>query len=320
MSALGIAAALLVAGAVVTQIGKILIERLHPPRGRFVDVGGLRQHVVDFGAPAAAPEPAIVLVHGAACNVEDMRPLGERLAKRHRVVLVDRPGLGWSERGGPDGNSPAYQAAILRGVLDQIAVDRAIVVGHSWGGAVAAAFALDHPQRTAGLVVIASPAYPLLRRMTWFYMAAATPYAGWLFAQTLALPFGALLIDLGLRSAFFPQKPPRGYLRRFGPMLMLRPAPFLANARDIGGLKSFLKQQAPRYGTLAVPTAVITGDRDLVVTPRHHAVPFAAAVPGARLEVWPGFGHMLHHAAADRIAAVIEDIAAAPASAERAKP
>jgi pimeloyl-ACP methyl ester carboxylesterase len=308
MMTLAYALAVLAAGALLGRIGKFLIERRHPPRGRFVEVDGLRQHVVDFGAPSAAPEPAIVLLHGAACNVEDMRPLGERLAKRHRVILVDRPGLGFSQRAEPQGNAPAVQAAILRGVLDQIAVDRAVVVGHSWGGALAAAFALDHPHKTAGLVLISAPLYPRMRRMTWFYMAVATPYAGWLFAQTLALPYGALFLGLGLRSAFWPQSPPHRYMRRAGPMLMLRPATFLANARDIAGLKNCLKPQAARYGSLAMPVAVFTGDRDMVVTPRHHSLRFAAEVPGAKLRVLPGIGHMAQHAAADQIAAAIEEI------------
>jgi pimeloyl-ACP methyl ester carboxylesterase len=58
-----------------------------------------------------------------------------------------------------------------------------------------------------------------------------------------------------------------------------------------------------RYDTLAAPIVVITGDRDTVVSPGHHAMRLAAAVPGARVEVLPGFGHMLHHAAVDRIIA-----------------
>jgi pimeloyl-ACP methyl ester carboxylesterase len=311
MSRLGIAIALLVGGAVVTQIVKILLDRLHPPHGRFLDIAGLRQHVVDLGKPAGTSEhaPPIVLLHGAACNLEDMRPLGERLNSRHRVIMVDRPGLGWSERAGPQGNSPAYQAAILGGVLDRLAVDRAIVVGHSWGGAMATAFALDHPQRVAGLVVMASPTHPRLRRMTWFYIAAATPYAGWLFSRTLALPFGAVFIAAGLRAAFWPQPMPRGYIRRAGLLLMLRPQTFLANARDIAGLKSFLARQVGRYGALAVPTVVIAGDRDTVVPPQQHSVLFAAAVPGAKLKLWPGLGHMLHHADPDGVVAAIEEIA-----------
>ena len=116
-----------------------LIERAHPPRGRFIEIDGLRQHVVELGSHAG--QRRIVLLHGAGCNLEDMRlALGERLAARHRVILVDRAGLGWSERKGRRGSSPAYQAAMLRDVLDRLAVERAIVVGHSWGGALAASF------------------------------------------------------------------------------------------------------------------------------------------------------------------------------------
>src|SRR5271155_3750653 len=102
---LAIAAEILAAGAVITLIGSRLIERAHPPRGRLIDIGGLRQHVVELGAKAGAGTPKnappIVLIHGAGCNLEDMRlALGERLSARHHVILIDRAGLGWSERAG----------------------------------------------------------------------------------------------------------------------------------------------------------------------------------------------------------------------------
>ncbi len=309
MHALTAAAEILAAGAVVSFIGARLIERAHPPRGRIVDVGGLRQHVVELGA--SENSPPIVLLHGAGCNLEDMRlALGERLALRHRVILVDRAGLGWSERESRRGSSPAYQAAILREVLDRLGVARAIVVGHSWGGALAAAFALDHPERTAGLVLLAPPLYPLPRGMTWLYALMATPVAGWLFARTLALPFGLLAIGPGIASAFLPQRMPRGYARRSAALLVLRPATFLANARDVAQLKRHLPAQAGRYGKIAAPTVIVTGDRDMVVPPRQHAFAFAAAVPRAKLIVLPRIGHMLHHAAAERVIAEIEEIAA----------
>ena len=191
---LTVIADLLAAGAVVTFIGTRRIERAHPPRGRFVDVDGLRQHVVELGANAGTQNdaPPIVLIHGAGCNLEDMRlALGERLAARHRVILIDRAGLGWSERKGRRGSSPAYQAALLREVLDRLDVPRAIVVGHSWGGALAVAFALDQPGRTAGLVLLAPPLYPFPRGMLWLYRFLAIPFVGWLLAHTLTLPFGA---------------------------------------------------------------------------------------------------------------------------------
>jgi len=138
--------------------------------------------------------------------------LGERLAARHRVILLDRPGLGWSERRSSNGSSPAYQAAMLSAVLDRLGVDRVILVGHSWGGLLALTFALDYPHRVAGLVVIAPPTHPWLGQTTWLYSVFAIPLVGWVFAHTLTLPFGALLIGPGFRGAFLPQLPPPGYI------------------------------------------------------------------------------------------------------------
>src|SRR5262249_21421051 len=113
MRALAVVIVILALGALVTAIGTWLIGRAHPPRGRFVKVRGIRQHVVELGT-AAADAPPIVLIHGAGVNLEDMRlALGERLASRHRVILLDRPGLGWSKRRGRDGSAPQYQAAIV---------------------------------------------------------------------------------------------------------------------------------------------------------------------------------------------------------------
>jgi len=310
MAVLALVAALICAGAVITRIGTRLIEHTHPPRGRFVDVGGSRQHVVELGCGAdAGSVTAVVLIHGAGCNLEDMYlALGERLAARYRVILVDRPGLGWSERGAGEAASPAEQAAVLRGLLDRLGVNRAIVVGHSWGGTLALTFALDHPQRVSGLVLIAPPTHPRLPPTVKLNAVFATP-AGWLLAHTLAFPFGALLIGAGFRGAFLPEAPPHGYLRRAAARLLLRPHTLRANAADVAGLEVFLAQQIGRYPTLATPTVIITGDRDMVVAPQHHAMKLAAAAPGARLRVLPGCGHLLHHGAADRVIAAVAELA-----------
>ena len=304
---------ILAIGAVITWIGAVLIARAHPPRGRFVEIGGLRQHLAEDGVGGSARDPnkdiPIILIHGAGCNLEDMRlALGEHLAGR-RLILIDRPGHGWSERSGADGSSLAYQAAMIRNVLDRLGVSRAILVGHSWGGALALRFALDYPQRVAGLVMLAPPLYPFPRRLTWFYDVMAVPVIGPLIVHTLLLPVGVLFIGLGFCGAFFPQRPPRHYLRRAGTLLSLRPRTFLANSRDIAHLQKNLPSQTARYATLAMPAVVITGDRDLIVAPARHAFAFARAVPAAKLVVLPGIGHMLHHAAAGQVAAEIERLA-----------
>ena len=310
MRTLLIIAIVLALGALVTAIGSWLIGRAHPPRGRFVKVRGIRQHVVELGT-AAADAPPIVLIHGAGCNLEDMRlSLGERLSARHRVILVDRAGMGWSKRKGRDGSAPQFQAAILRDVLDQLGIARAIIVGHSWGGALAAAFALDFPDRTAALILLASPFYPHAHATTSLYALFAIPIVGWIYARTLALPLSLPFVGLALGSAFLPQLPLRDYRKRSAALLLLRPSTFLANACDMADLKRNLEPQPPRYRGLAMPILVMAGAADFVVGPQLHAIPFATAVPHTRLIILPGIGHMLHHVAAERVLAEIEGLAA----------
>jgi pimeloyl-ACP methyl ester carboxylesterase len=306
METLLVIAIVVALGALVTAIGSWLIGRAHAPRGRFIKVRRLRQHVVEFGTAAGDATP-IVLIHGAGCNLEDMRlALGEQLAARHRVILIDRPGLGWSKRKGRDGSAPKVQAAILREVLDRLGIERAVIVGHSWGGALAASFALDYPDRTAALILLAAPLYPHSHPTTSLYALFAMPILGWIYACTLALPLGLLFVGLALGSAFLPQLPPRDYLKRSAGLLLLRPSTFLANARDMADLKRNLEPQPARYRDLAMPILIMSGAADFVVAPQFHAIPFAAAVPHAKLVVLPGIGHMLHHASTGRVIEEIE--------------
>jgi pimeloyl-ACP methyl ester carboxylesterase len=309
MTTLAVIVLVFCAGAVITVIGSRLIERRHPPLGRFIDVGGFRQHVIELNSNMPSAVPPVVLLHGAGANLQDMNfALGERLVARRRVVLIDRPGFGFSARNPREGSSPAYQAGVLRAVLDRLGIDRAVIVGHSLGGTLALTFALDYPERVAGLVLIAPPTHPLLRFLSWNNAMLATPL-GWLFAHTLALPLGALLIELGIRGAFLPQTPPRRYSKRSAACLILRPASLMANWADTGALDPFLRRQIGRYGELAAPTVALNGDRDPLVRPQNHAMRLAAAAPVVKVEVLPGFGHMLHYAAADRVAAAVEEVA-----------
>ena len=306
-TALGLAIAGLAAATLVVTA---VIERRHPPAGRFVAVSGGRLHVAELG-PAAMAAPPIVLLHGASGNLEDMRfALGERLAGRHHVILIDRPGHGWSDRPNGDGDaSPGRQAALIAEALDRLGVERAIIVGHSWSGALATAFALDHPSRVAGLMLIAPVTHPWPGGVSWYYSLATTPVIGPLFVRTLVMPLGLFMVEAGSRGVFAPQPVPTGYVDEAAINLVLRPAEFVANARDVAGLKAFVAAQAPRYGEISAPTVIISGDRDATVSVEIHSRAIAAMVPQARLVVLPGVGHMPHHVASDTVIAEIDRLA-----------
>jgi pimeloyl-ACP methyl ester carboxylesterase len=250
------------------------------------------------------------LIHGASGNLEDMRlALGEKLALSHRVILIDRPGHGWSSRPECDDYaSPARQAELVACALEQLGIRRAILIGHSWGGAFATAFALAFPERTAGLVLLSAVTHPWPGDPGWYNKLASLPFVGPLFIRTCVYPLGLLLIDRYSRKVFEPQSVPDDYVRRAAIRLVLRPKTFHSNARDLALLKSFIAAQVPRYVDLRMPTVIITGDCDTTVSPQINASALAAMLPTAKLLLLKDIGHMPHHAAPDVVAAAIDEL------------
>jgi pimeloyl-ACP methyl ester carboxylesterase len=315
-SRIGFAAALVAAclglSATVTVIGTTVIERDNPATGHFVPVTGGMLHVVEKSPPGGAPAgPVVVLIHGAAANLHDQEAaLGELLSRRHRVLLIDRPGHGWSTPGtGPDASSPRTEAALVREALQRLGVTSIVLVGHSWGGTLATSYALDYPQDLAGLILLAPVAYPWAGGTTWYYELGATPLIGPAFAHLFALPVGMLLSPSAVQLVFSPNDPPPDYVSRAFALLALRPSEFLANAREVSGLKDFVTGQFERYRSLTVPTIIIAGTADIVVPPDVHARRLAAALPHARLMLLRGVGHMPHYAAPDRVAEAVDEFA-----------
>ena len=300
MVSLIIVAALVVL-ALITQAGVFAVQRASPEQGRMIEVAGATLHVVDIG-PRDAAGPPIVMIHGASSNLEVMRqPLGDRLAKDHRVILIDRPGHGWSTRARAEDSTPAVQAGMIDEALEKLGVGSAIVVVHSWSGALGARMALDFPRRVAGLVMLAPVAYPWRGGVGWYNKAITMPLIGPLLAYTVTLPLGYFLAEREARGAFLPQVMPDGFVSNTSTALMLRPREFLANARDLVTLKAAVAEQAPRYRDIKVPATVISGEIDNTVWTEIHSRPFAAAVQGAKLIVLPGVGHMVQNAAPELV-------------------
>jgi pimeloyl-ACP methyl ester carboxylesterase len=292
--------------ALITQAGVLALQRAYPQQGQTIEVNGARLNVVDMG-PRDAASPPVVLIHGASSNLEAMRrPLGEMLAGNHRVILIDRPGHGWSTRTRLEDSTPAIQARMIDAALAKLGVGSAIVVVHSWSGALGARMALDYPGRVAGLVMLAPVAYPWPGGVGWYNQLVTTPLIGPLLAYTITLPLGYFLTEPGARSVFLPQVMPDNFVGDTATLLLLRPREFLANARDLVTLKGAVAAQASRYADIRAPTVLITGEADKTVSTNIHSRPFAKAVPGARLIVLPDVGHMVQNAAPERVISEID--------------
>jgi pimeloyl-ACP methyl ester carboxylesterase len=243
-----------------------------------------------------------------------MRPLGERLAKSHRVILIDRPGHGWSRRENLLDSTPGPQARMIDAALQKLGIGNAVFLVHSWSGALGARIALDHPGRVAGLVMLAPVAYPWPGGVSQYNYLVTTPVIGPLLAHTVTLPLGLLLSNSGVRSVFAPQPMPGGFVNDTATRLLLRPREFLANAWDLVTLRAAMAEQSPRYADIAAPITIIAGDIDKTVSTHIHSQPLAKTAPNAKLIVLPGVGHMIQYAAPDLVIAEIEAMISGMAS------
>jgi pimeloyl-ACP methyl ester carboxylesterase len=304
--------------ALATQAGVAVLERAYPAKGKTIYVTGASLNVVDIG-PRDSVNAPIVMIHGASSNLEVMRrPLGDLLSRNHRVILIDRPGHGWSEREREQDSTPTLHARMIAEALEQLGIGPAILVVHSWSGVLGTRMALDYPERVAGLVMLAPVAYPWPGGVGWYNAAVTTPLIGPLLAYTITLPLGLVLAESGARGVFLPQMLPKDFVASTATPLLLRPREFLANARDLITLKQAVAEQAPHYGDIKVPVTIISGDVDKTVSTSIHSRPFAAAVPHTKLVVLGGVGHMVAQAAPDLVIAEIEAMSAQLGSAEAA--
>lgn len=291
--------------ALVTQAGIVAVQRAYPPQGRMIEVDGASLHVVEIG-PRDSGLP-IVMLHGASSNLEAMRrPLGDILAGDHRVILIDRPGHGWSTRARRRDSTPQIQARMIDEALRKLGIDRAVFVVHSWSGALGARIALDYPGRVAGLMMLAPVTHPWRGGVGRYNEIIATPVIGPLLAYTVTLPLGYFIAEAGARNVFLPQTMPDGFVQDSATPLLLRPREFIANAQDLVTLKDAVTAQVPRYGEISAPVTIIAGEPDKTVSSSIHARPFAAAVQNAKLIVLPDLGHMVQNAVPDLVKSEIE--------------
>ena len=304
----GLIVAALVYGAWRSSAIIATVEQAYPPVGSFVEAAGERVHYVDLGDKGASAEKTIVMLHGASANLRDlMTSIAAPLAAQGRVILIDRPGHGWtSRRAGREDAQLARQAEIVSATMRAIGADRAVVLGHSWAGALALRCALDHPGEVAGLVLISPVTHPWPGGVGWINDVAVMPVIGWIFTHAIVPVVGIRSLEQGIKFVFAPSEPPADYIEQSGLPLLLRPSDFLANAEDLVDLKPQVVEQASRYPGLRMPVLIIVGKTDNVVSPVIHSQAIARDVAGSKLIELDGSGHVPIRSRTDVVVSAIE--------------
>ncbi|MEP1209466.1 MAG: alpha/beta hydrolase [Rhizobiaceae bacterium] len=280
----------LIACFVWTNMQVRAIGERYPPVGSIIGAEGDRLHFADMQLAPGKTGPTLLFLHGASGNLRDqMLPFAPALQDKARLIFVDRPGHGYSDRAGAE--TPAQQAERYRILLDELGVEQATIVGHSLGAASAAAFAVLFPERTKGLVLLAPATHSWPTGVSWYYSLAAMPIIGNLFTETLLLPAGLQTLPSSIKSVFEPQLPPKDYVDRAAIPLAFIPKTFRSNARDVAGLNEFVATFSSRYKEISAPTVVITGDADDIVAPSIHSVGLERDITGAELIIIEGLGH-----------------------------
>ncbi len=280
-------------------------ERRHPPTGRMLRVDGVRLHILELGDRSAPP---VVLLHGNGAMIADWQISGiaADLARHHRVIILDRPGFGHSSRPRDRVWTASEQGRLIWRALDRLGVERPILVGHSWGTLVALAMAGQRQDRTKGIVLASGYYYPSPRIDAVLFAPQATPLIGDLLNHTINPILGSAAGPAMIARMFAPKPVTARFKAEFPLALALRPR----QLRTLGEASTLMVPSARElegnHTRLDVPTVVIAGAEDRIVSTEEQSVRLAHDLPNAELLVFPGLGHMVHHFRPDAVVDAVD--------------
>ena len=284
------------------------IEARNPPQGQIVMVDGREVHVTVTGNG-----PDVVLIHGAGGSHQDFTfDLVERLAGNYRVFAIDRPGFGWSDRISEElrgplttlSEHPVDQARHIARAVRQLGAERPVVVGHSYGGAVAMGWALEEP--AAAIVILSGATMPWPGEVDWTYRVLGSLAGGAILPPLVSAFIPRDYVSGTLDGVFAPQQVPQGYMAQAGVMMATRVGTLRANARQVNALRPHVVEMSERYSGISIPVEILHGTADRTVYAEVHAEPLMRVLPNGALTILEGVGHMPHHAVPDEVVEAID--------------
>jgi pimeloyl-ACP methyl ester carboxylesterase len=314
-------------------------NRVAPPiDAQPMEIGGRTIYVIDQRPQKAQPvklgkrkiyglqqeTQTVVLLHGSSGSCWDFEPIIPGLAQRYRVVVPERPGMGWSDQ--PDEHRLAPMTETVYQTLRTLGVERPILVGWSYGGSVALQMAADHPGYASGLVLLAAagPAWTFeghhMESTIKFGRALTWPVVGPVLAWTVGPLIGHLVADSAIRGNFGPdtdQLTPE-FVQRMKD-IHTRPSTIRAMCFETTNAFDDLALIEGRLSAIDVPTLVVSAELDTNVPPRVGDA-LAEAIPGARHVLLLGTAHGFPASRPEETIGLIDRLAAevaAPAKAKR---
>ena len=240
------------------------------------EVGGYGVHVRHAPGPPDARLPPVVLVHGFGVSSRYLVPTALRLSRHTRVVAPDLPGFGRSERP-QHALSLAELVDVLAGLLDAGGIERAALLGNSFGCQLVAELAVRRPERVAAAILVGPTVDPRAR--------SSLRQLGRLVATGLFEPASLWLLVGGEYVAFGPRRA-------------------LVTLREM--LSDRIEEKLPG---IAAPTVVVRGEHD-VICPQGWAEHAASLLPRGRLVVVPGAGHAVNYDAPRELERIVLELLA----------
>ena len=266
----------------------------------FVTVESLRVHYIESGSGRT-----VVMIHGNAGGVEDFEfGVVELLSREYRVIAIDRAGHGKSDRPGGKAATLEYQASLLHQTLAHLGITQPVLVGHSWGAALALAYVLKYPGEVSAMVLLAPAAYPDDGGNRFLRIVTKTPMVSDLSLLLGKVLMGRRMLKRALAQAFYPQIVPDSYLKLASSWLRQRQ--LRAYLEDELALNDSLEKISKRYSEINIPVVIVTGDEDKIVSPKENAYRLQAELPQSQLIELRDVGHEIPQTHPESIYAALE--------------